>query len=156
MIHYLRSGRSSVTDKALYRLSEAEKAAGTEVSQESKARALVEAMHSNLQEAKTEVTATDHDRGHVVAKLQYLRGEPPKGMPNEVKVARPEHKARAKLLADVMIGEYEQVLLACLPKEYANKQFLDRLTPFTLEALEDAAMSLVFGIQWKQRVRREV
>jgi transcriptional regulator with XRE-family HTH domain len=152
MLHYLRSGRSSVTDKTLYRLAEAEKAAGVETPRGDKAKVLVEAMHSNLREVKKEVTASDHDRGYVLVKLQFLRGEPPKGLPAEIKVLRPQHAVRSRLLADVMRGDYESVLSTCLPKENANKEFLEKLTPFTLEALEEAAMSLVFGTQWKQHL----
>jgi transcriptional regulator with XRE-family HTH domain len=150
MLHNLRTGRNKVSDKVLYRLEQTEKSEGLKgTSRPSKAKELIEAL---FEQAKVSVTPEDQDRGYVMVKLEYLRGEPPKGFPCEIKVARPPHATRGQVVADAMAEDYDKVLMACLRKEYATDDFLGLLTPFTLAALKDAAMSLVFGIRWRERI----
>ena len=150
MLHYLRSGRNSVTDKVLYRLAEAEKMKPV---QKNKAQLFVDSLLSSIREANIKITSEDQDRGYITVKLQYLRGEPPPGYPTEAKVTRPDHTMHAQLMAYALLEEYHKVLLECLPRSLGTKEFLNLLTPFCLEALEDGAMSMVFGLRWRQRVQ---
>jgi transcriptional regulator with XRE-family HTH domain len=157
-LHYLRTGRHDVSGKLLRSLERAEQEAGivpAETRPAASAKALIEALHSTLENAKVPVTEEDHDRGFVQLELDYLRGAPPSGFPPEIKLTRPAARRRAEILADVLTSEtYDPVLLACLPKEHASEEFLNLLTPFTLTALTEAAMTLVFGNEWKQRLSR--
>lgn len=150
MLHYLRSGKNSVSDKVLYRLEQTEKSEGVQqATPPSKTKAVIEAL---FEQAKVSVTPEDQDRGWIIVRVDYLRGEPPKGFPSEIKVTRPPHKQRAQVVADTMIEDFDTVVLACLPKPFATTDFLALLTPFSTEALKDAAMSLIFGTRWRERL----
>jgi len=48
----------------------------------------------------------------------------------------------------------EIVLLACLPDEFRNQAFLESLTSPSRNALHDAAMALVFGMEWRTTVAK--
>jgi hypothetical protein len=55
----------------------------------------------------------------------------------------------AELLAD---EDYEKVALSCIqPPKWATQEFVNLLTPFSYQALTEAAMALVFGVQWRQK-----
>ena len=72
---------------------------------------------------------------------------------SEVWLKRPDIKARAKLVGDILVDEsYHPVLLACLDQKLANDAFLNRLSPFSYNALAETAMILVFGPDWQENV----
>jgi hypothetical protein len=50
--------------------------------------------------------------------------------------------------------ESEIVVLACLPDELRNQAFMETLTLSSRNALHDAAMTLVFGNEWRATVAR--
>ena len=115
-------------------------------------RELIDALVSNLKEAKVEVTASDFDRGYVEIPVEYARGEPPKGYPTTIRLVRPGVKSAAKIIAEILIDEDpEKVALNCIqPSTLATQEFLNLLTPFSYQALTEAAMALVFGAHWRQ------
>ncbi len=156
-LHYLRVGRHEPGGKLLRKLEATEQQAGvTPINspEPSTSRALIDALHASLASAQVTVRPEDHDRGFLSVPLHYLRGAPPKGQPNEIKLSRPPSSKRAQLLADVLRSEdYQVILLTCMPKEHANEEFLNALTPFCITALTDAAMTLVFGSDWKSRIK---
>ena len=156
-LHYLRKDRHEPTGRLLRNLQEAEQQAGIleKLSTAPASRALIDALHASLASAQVPVRPEDHDRGFIQLKLDYLRGAPPAGFPSEIRLTRPPASRGAEILADVLTTEtYDSVLLACLPKEHAKEEFLNLLTPFSLTALTEAAMTLIFGNEWKQRLKR--
>jgi len=50
--------------------------------------------------------------------------------------------------------ESEIVVLACLPDELRNEAFMETLTLSSRNALHNAAMTLVFGGEWRATVAR--
>ncbi len=155
-LHYLRKGRHEPTGRLLRSLEEAEEHAGL-VGAKSATQAnnsLIEALQTSLASAQVIVRPEDHDRGYVNAKLEYLRGTPPKGHPIEIKLSRPPSNKRAELLTTVLQSQdYNAVLLTCMPQDNRTEDFLNMLTPFCITAMTDAAMNLVFGSDWKSHVR---
>jgi hypothetical protein len=75
------------------------------------------------------------------------------GESDKVLLKRPDIKARAKLVGDIIVDEsYHPVLLACLDQKLANDSFLNRLSPISYNALAETAMTLVFGPDWQENV----
>ena len=157
-LHYLRTDRHEPTGRLLRRLEEAEQKAGMSAEQQTdrlSRETLREALQQSLTSARVTVRPEDHDRGYVSVKLDYLRGTPGKGQPAELKLSRHSSNRRAQLLTDVLVNhDYQPVLHACLPQDYANEEFLNLLTPFCIIALTDAAMTLVFGEDWKTNIEK--
>ena len=56
-------------------------------------------------------------------------------------------KSATKLIVELLADEdYEKVALSCIrPPKLATQEFLNMLTPFSYQALTEAAMALVFG-----------
>jgi hypothetical protein len=48
----------------------------------------------------------------------------------------------------------EIVALACLPDKYRSQAFLEKMTVFSRLKLNDSAMALVFGTEWRAKVAR--
>lgn len=153
MLHYLRQGKYAVTKRNMYRLDQLEKEQGFGAHS---AKELIEAVVSNIEQSKVKITSADFDRGYVEVSVKYARGEPPKGFPKTIRLRRPDVKASAKLIVELLTDEdYASVLLTCIhPREFATQEFLNLLTPFSFRALLEAAMELVFGAYWQQQFER--
>ena len=149
-LHLIKTGKSGVSKRNLYRLEQLEIQEGL---RPTGAKALIEALVSSFEDAKVEITASDFDRGYVEIPVEYARGEPPKGYPVIIRLARPGVKSSGKLIADLLIDEdYEKVALNCMqPPRLATQEFLNMLTPFSYQALTEAAMALVFGAHWRKK-----
>jgi hypothetical protein len=152
MLHFIRQGKYGVSKRNLFHLEQLEK---EEKSKTSGARKLIEAVISNIEESKINVSQADFDKGFIDVPVKYARGTPPKGYPRMVRLRRPDAKASAKVIVDILANEsYENVLLGCIePRELATHEYVNLLTPFSFQALMDAAMELVFGANWRSRLR---
>jgi hypothetical protein len=155
MLHFIKKGRYGVSKRNLFHLEQLEK---EEESKSSDARQLIEAVISNIEESKIKVSQADFDKGFIDVPVKYARGAPPKGYPRTVRLRRPDVKASAKVIVDILTDEsYENVLLACIePRELATHEFVNLLTPFSFQAITDAAMELAFGANWRSRLREKL
>jgi hypothetical protein len=154
MLHRIKTAKSGVSNRNLHRLEQLEIQEGLKPPG---AKQLVDALVSGFEEAKVELTAGDFDRGFVEVPIDYARGEPPKGYPAVVRLARPDVKTSGKIIAELLVDEdYEKVLLNCIqPSSVATQGFLNLLTPFSYQALTEAAMALVFGVHWRQKLGKK-
>ncbi len=149
MVGFIRQRKHPVSVQVARNLSRAEREAGIIPV----AKAIIEAIAARSREMQIKVSSEDLEAGIIVAKLDYLTGRPPAGCPDRISLSRPDIKISAKLITAVLLEEsYHPVLLACLPREFANKTFLNRLTPFCYNELAEAAMALVFGQNWQERL----
>jgi len=118
---------------------------------------VTDALLAHVEEARVEVSPADYDRGFVEVPVEYVRRVPPPGHPEKIRLKRPDVKRSATLLANLLAEEdFEPVLLACIyPPDYANRDFLNLLTPFSYQALADAAVSIAFGSRWRVRLKQQ-
>ena len=153
MIHFIKQGKYGVSKRNLFRLEQLERQESIGVPG---ARELIESVVSNIEGANLKITPADFDRGYVEVPVKYARGEPSKGFPKKIRLRRPDVKAAAKLVVGLLADEdYSVVLLACIhPREFASHEFLNLLTPFSFQALMDAAMELTFGAQWREQFKQ--
>lgn len=155
MIHFIKSGKHKVTVKSWHRLEEAEKAAGTHLTPRDANRGnFAKAISAAEEQSKAKITIKDIDRGYVEVPLNYRRGTPPAQCPTRIRVSTPPAKSAAQALAAIKIDENFNALLSnCVPPQYATPEFLDKLTPFSYNAILDAALAMTFGLDWKKIVR---
>jgi hypothetical protein len=146
MLHFIKKRKYPVSEKAVKRLRYLESQAGINP----RAHAIIEAISQKARQAKPQVSPAEIEAGKTVVKGEFLSGAPPSGCDGQIRLSRPDIKARARLVADILLEQsYHPVLLACLPPELANDSFLNLLTPFSYNALAEAAMTLVFGSDWE-------
>jgi hypothetical protein len=149
MLHFFKTGKYQVSEKAGKRLRQLEAQAGISP----KARAIIEALAKEVERTKPKISKSDIDAGQTEMEVKFVSGRPEDNYGNKVSLKRPDIKARAKLVAEILVDEsYHPVLLACLPPELANDSFLNRLSPISYNALAEAAMALVFGPDWQENV----
>lgn len=149
MLHFIKTGKYPVSEKAAKRLRNLEVQAGINPA----AQALIEAISKEAERTKPKISKADIDAGRTEVEVKFVSGKPPATYGDKVPLTRPDIKARAKLVANILAeDDYHPVLLACLPPELANDSFLNQLTPFSYNALAEAAMILVFGLDWQQEV----
>ena len=155
MIHFIKSGKHKVTAKNWHRLEEAEKAAGTNpVPRDANQEQVTKAIAAAEKRSQVKITIKDIDRGFVEVPLNYRRGTPPAQSPTRIRVSTPSTKTAAQALAAIKLDEdFNALLSACLPSQYATPEFLDKLTPFSYNAILDAALAMTFGLDWKKMVR---
>jgi hypothetical protein len=156
MIHFIKTGKHKVTTKSWHRLEEAEKAAGTNLApRDANREDVAKAIAAAEEHSKVKITIKDVDRGFVDVPLNYRRGTPPAQCPTRIRVSTPPTKAAARALAAIKLDEDFNVLLsACLPSQYVTPEFLDKLTPFSYNAILDAALAMAFGLDWKRMVQK--
>jgi hypothetical protein len=144
MLHFIKSGKYQVSEKAVKRLRQLESQAGISP----KARAIIEALVREVERTKPKISKADIDAGQTEIEVKLVSGGSDK-----VWLKRPDIKARAKLVGDIIIDEsYHPVLLACLDPKLANDSFLNRLSPISYNVLAETAMTLVFGADWQENV----
>lgn len=157
MIHFIKSGKHKVTAKTWHRLEEAEKAAGTNsVPGDANREDVVRAIAAVERQSKVKITIKDIDRGYVEVPVNYRRGTPPAQSPTRIRVSTPPTKAAAQALASIKLDEdFSALFSSCLPPQYAAPEFLDKLTPFSYNAILDAAFAMTFGLNWKNMVQKK-
>jgi hypothetical protein len=149
MLHFVKTSKYPVSEKAAKRLRKLEAEAGIVP----RAQAIIEAIAREMERTKPKISKSDIEAGVTEVEVRFVSGEPPAGCDNKVQLTRPSIKTRAKLVGDLLVEEsYHPVLLACLPPDKAHDSFLNQLTPFSYNALAEAAMTLVFGPDWQQEV----
>jgi hypothetical protein len=149
MLHFIGKGKYSVSDKAAKRLRQLEAEAGLNP----RARAVIEALSRAAEQAKPKISAADIKAGQTSVMIKFVSGNPPEGFDNPIQLIRPNIRARAKLVAEILADEsYHPALLACLPSALAKDSFLDLLDPLSYNALAEAAMTLVFGADWEKDI----
>ena len=152
MIFHVKRGSRNLGKKALYRLEELERReeadSDTSQGEASKAECARQQVITKLEASRCRVTPKDIKRGYVDVELEYLAGRA--GSPKAVRLSRPDVRETSRLLKEIADsrGDLGAVLLASLEKDFANDSFLNRLTPFCYQALEDAAARLAFGLDW--------
>ena len=153
MLHFIKKEKYGVSKRNLYMLEKLEREEGVAVSS---AKELIAGVNSNLEESKVVVTPADFDRGYVDVPVNYARGETPKGCPKKIRLVRPDTKTAAKLIVVLKLDEDpEKVLFACITDEkHKTREFINLLTPFSFQALMDAAAQLTFGAHWKLSSRK--
>ncbi len=156
MIHFIKSGKHSVTAKNWHRLEEAEKAAGmnsNSIRRDANRGQVAKAIAAAEERSKIKITAKDIDRGYVEVPLNYRRGTPPAQFPTQVRVSTPPTRVAADALASIRLDEdFTFLFSACLQPQYATPEFLNKITPFSYNAILDAALAMTFGLDWKRMV----
>jgi transcriptional regulator with XRE-family HTH domain len=152
-LHLIKTEKSGVSKRNLYRLEQLEMKEGLGPPGP---KDLIEALVSSFENAKINLTSSDFDRGYIEIPIEYARGEAPKGHPTLIRLVRPGLKSAGKLIAELLVDEdYEKVTLSCVqPSKFATQEFLNLLTPFSYQALTEAAMALVFGVNWRQKLAK--
>lgn len=151
MIHFIKTGKHQVTQKNWRRLEAAER--GVDNQQFGQDPSLSKILGVAEEESKVKITLKDIDRRYVDVPLQYRRGAPPQKYPSKIRVIAPDARAAAQALVAIRIDEDFNVLLSvCLPKEFATTELFDTLTPFSYNALVDAALTMTFGLEWQRMI----
>jgi hypothetical protein len=149
MLHFIKTGKYSVSERAAKRLHHLEVQAGINP----RAQAVIEAISREAERAKPRVSRADIKAGHTEVEIKYLSGDPPRDLGTKIPLSRPNIRARAKLVGEIRReGSYHPVLLACLPPELANDSFLNLLSVNSYNALAEVSMALVFGADWEKDV----
>ena len=153
MLYFIRDGKYRVTEKTLRKLEEAEKAAGLSSDAVFDSKKIIESLTKQLSAARTDVPKTAATDNTVIVHLQFIEAR--EGEPKEITLTRPPSTAAAKIVVSLLADEdYLPVLKLCLPAKYANDAFLNRLTPFCVRALQEAAAILTFGLNWREVLRK--
>jgi hypothetical protein len=164
MLFHVKSGARNLGDKALFRLREAELAAGIKYS----ARQLIEfglipeqtvdALAEHEPAERLEVTRDDIQMGFVEINLLYKLGEVPENHPTKLKITSPPNEKVMSFVDNVrsLLHQPGPLLALCLPEAQASKEFLNRLTPSCYKEVVDAAMTLTFGLKWREELKRGV
>ena len=144
MLHFIKTGKYQVSEKAAKRLRQLESQAG--ISPE--ARVIIEALAREVERTKPNISTDDIEAGLTEVEVKFVSGKS-----DRILLKRPNVKVRGKLVGDILADEsYHPVLLACLDPKLANDSFLNRLSPISYNVLTKTAMALVFGRDWQENV----
>jgi len=149
MLFHLRKGTHRASKKTLQRLTELDRKfrVGTD------ARQWIQAISERVQEHRINVTESDIARGSLEAKVEYVLSQKPAEFPAKVTLTRPAVRNAARLVADLLLDEdFDTILYITLPARLSNEKFLNALSPFSYRELLQAAMQLVFGLEWQKRL----
>jgi transcriptional regulator with XRE-family HTH domain len=161
MLFRVKSGSRNLSEKAIFRLAQAEVAAGIH----GEARALIEAGNSpehivaamvdQTRAAQPKLTLEDFDRGEAEVQVCYRRGSPPPGYPASVRVraAANEDVLRLGLSIDARAHRRQPgpLLSLCLTGEHAQPDFLNLLTPRSYRDVVEVCIGLTFGATMEQQ-----
>ena len=149
MLFHLRKGTHKASKKTLQRLTELDRKSGVEPD----ARQWIQAISERVQEQRIRITENDIAKGFLEAEVEYVLPKKPAEFKAKVKLTRPAIRNVADLIADLMLHEdFDAVLYKTLPANLANEKFLNALSPFSYRELIEAAMALVFGLEWQKRL----
>jgi len=149
MLFHLRKGTHKVSKKTLQRLTELDRKSGVGA----EARQWIQAISERVREQQISITKRDIARGFLKAKVEYVLPQKSAEFPPEVTLTRPAARNTARLVADLLLDEdFDTILYKTLPAKQANERFLNALTPFCYRELLQAAMQLVFGLNWQKRL----
>lgn len=149
MLHLIRKGTNEPSRKTMIRLEQAEIDAGLRKPVLEK-KSVLELLKSKPTSG-IEISPADHDAGEVLIDVEYRRGSPPDGCPARIPVKAPDASIAAQLLVDVMLDEdFEGFLIHCLPADYAKREFLNKLKPFSFLKLLEAALGMSLGSRWRE------
>jgi len=149
MLFHLRKGTHRASKKTLQRLIELERKSGVGAD----ARQWIQVISERVQEPRINVTESDIAKGSLEAKVEYVLSQKPAEFPTKVTLTRPTVRNAARLVADLLLDEdFDTILYKTLPARLANEKFLNALSPFSYRELLQAAMQLVFGLEWQKRL----
>ncbi len=160
LFFHLKAGNRKLSAKVLYRLAQAELAAGITKPSET----LLQKAASGKRETAVlsdknfpldiQVTAADFDKGYKDIRLEYRRGAAPPACPMRLRLKVPANLAIWDLMGiQGVLDDPTRLLFACLQQEYAKAHFLDLLTPRCFRQLVEVAASLAFGLNWKNQLK---
>lgn len=153
MLMLVKSGKRNLSDKVLARLEWAEVEAGL------KARSKVSEAARALgmrQKARTQlVSENDIRSGYFDFTPEYQPGMRDPACPDVIRLNQPDPDGRTRLgMVVAKSFDSEIVVFACLPDDCRNEAFLESLSVSSRSKLHDAAMALVFGIEWRATVAK--
>jgi hypothetical protein len=156
MVFHVLSGRRSFSEKTLRLLLQCEVKAGLRsqasllIEQGFRANDVVSMLLESERSGPDVVGIKDIDGGFKSVTLCYRRGLPPKGYPTTIKVIAPKNTVLWRTLGQKGASEKSSKFLeACLPALQDKPDLLDRLTPTNFSAIFETALSLTFGINWR-------
>lgn len=153
MLMMVKSGDRNLSEKVLARLEWAEFEAGlisrSDLSE--RAKAIGERDRSSVQS----ILESDIQKGYFDFRAQYRPEAKAKLKSETIRLTRPDSTGRTRL--GVVIAksfDLEIALLACLPDDLRYQNFLESLTLSSRMSLQNAAMTLVFGQEWRTTVAK--
>jgi hypothetical protein len=151
MLMMVKAGARNLSEKVLARLDWAEVEAG--LRSPSRLSEAARAFGKRKQIRAPLVTEADIEKGYFDFRPGYQPGIGNAPSPGTIRLTRPSIEGRNRL-GMVMAKSFDSdvVILACLPIEQRNQAFLNSLALASRNSLHDAAMTLVFGTDWRVTV----
>lgn len=141
MLMMVKRGRRNLSEKALYRLEQAELETAERKSQ---AKRIVEGLLADKGTAAQLIAREDRNRTKLDFKVDYRRSRKGKSFPASIFLWKPSKEGCVKLrelFAQTL--DPSVILLACLPQILRTEDYLAQLTTDSRARLTDAALSLV-------------
>ena len=158
LIYHVKAESRNLSPKVIYRLEKAEIEAGiaapakTLIKHGLKPSDIISNLLDDNLFSVAKISRPEIDQGFTELSLEYRRGDTPDGFPTKIKVISPSNAAIWQLIGMTgALNDPKHLLQACLPADYSKDQFLDKLTPRCYRQLIDAAMTLSFGLNWKNQ-----
>ncbi len=153
MLMLVKSGRRNLSQKVLARLEWAEVEAGLKA--QSRVSEAARAIGNRQRFRVQLVTENDIQKGYFDFRPEYQPDAKELSSPNVIRLNRPNSEGRARLgIVVAKSFDSEIVVFACLPDKFRNQAFLESLTLSARNKLNDSAMALVFGTEWRAAVAR--
>ena len=146
MLMMVKRGERNFSDKALYRLEQAEREASQ---RRSRAERVVEGLLADEGTAAQLIEREARTLTKLELRVQYSNARSAKSLPHQVTLWRPPEEGCAKLrqlfsqTMDTVV-----ILLACLPDTLRSEKFLLQLTADSRVRLTNAALGLVIP-EWR-------
>jgi transcriptional regulator with XRE-family HTH domain len=153
MLMMVKAGSRNLSAKVLTRLEWAEFEAGlisrSDLSERAKA---IGERHSNSVQS---VLESDIQKGYFDFNPEYRPESKTRPNPETIRLTRPDAAGRARLgIVIAKSFDLEIALLACLPDDLRTQEFLERLPLSSRMSLQNAALTLVFGQEWRTTVAK--
>ena len=159
MLFHVKAGTRKLSSKVMYRLAQAELAAGITnnpgaiLQKGAPDKGQIAGLPDEKLTPNLRVTAADFDRGYKDVRLEYRRGAAPTGCPARLRLKVPGNLAVWSITGiKGVLDDPTRLLFACLQEEHAEADFLDLLTPRCFRQLVEVAANLVFGLNWKSQL----
>ncbi len=151
LLMLVNRGDRQLTEKVMVRLEWAEVEAGFK--DESEISEAARELGRKLRPIRPEITIDDVEKGSFQLQPDYVPDAPKGELSKNVKLRKPQPEAVRRLGVIVAKSfDFDIVLLACLEPKLRSRKYLKRLDIGSLESLRDAAMALVFGMEWQTAV----